>query len=136
MLPDDSQHPLDPQPFRWLAAALLVTLILPRIAQPGMFLDGVTYAVVARNMSIGIGSLWEPSFSTTLYPRFFEQPPLGMALEAGAFRLLGDHLYVERLFTVTVFALTAWLIVAIWRHRLPRTYYWLPLFFWIVPSTV
>jgi 4-amino-4-deoxy-L-arabinose transferase-like glycosyltransferase len=125
-----------PRQFRALAAAVCVALILPRIAQAGMFVDGVTYAVLARNLAAGTGTFWAPSFSTTVYPVFYEQPPLGLALESLAFRVLGDHLYVERLFSVTVFALTALLIVALWRRLLPRDDDWLPLFFWILPSTV
>jgi 4-amino-4-deoxy-L-arabinose transferase-like glycosyltransferase len=119
-----------------LAAAICLALILPRIAQPGMFVDGVTYAVLARNLAAGVGSFWAPSFSTTVYPVFHEQPPLGIALESLAFRLLGDHLYVERLFSILVFALTAVLIVRLWRRLLPAAFDWLPLLFWVVPSIV
>jgi 4-amino-4-deoxy-L-arabinose transferase-like glycosyltransferase len=122
--------------FRALAAAVCLALILPRIAQAGMFVDGVTYAVLARNLANGTGTFWAPSFSATVYPVFYEQPPLGVALESLAFRALGDHLYVERLFSVLIFALTALLVVALWRRVLPRDYDWLPLFFWILPSTV
>jgi 4-amino-4-deoxy-L-arabinose transferase-like glycosyltransferase len=122
--------------FRALAAAVCLALILPRIAQAGMFVDGVTYAVLARNLAQGTGTFWAPSFSTTVYPVFHEQPPLGFALESLAFRVLGDHLYVERLFSIFVFALTALLIVALWRRVLPREHDWLPLFFWVLPSTV
>ena len=122
--------------FRVLAAAICVALILPRIAQPGMFVDGVTYAVLARNLAAGFGTFWAPSFSTTVYPVFHEQPPLGLALESLAFTILGDHLYVERLFSVAVFAATAFLIAALWRRLLPRDYDWLPVLFWILPSTV
>jgi 4-amino-4-deoxy-L-arabinose transferase-like glycosyltransferase len=96
----------------------------------------VTYAVVARNLAEGRGSFWAPSFSSTIYSTFFEQPPLGMALEAIAFRVLGDHLFVERLFSLSVFACTAVLMMALWRRFLPRDYDWLPLFFWVVPSVV
>lgn len=122
--------------YRALAGAVCIALILPRIAQPGMFVDGVTYAVLARNLAAGIGTFWSPLFSTTVYPVFHEQPPLGIGLEALAFVVLGDHLYVERLFSVLVFAATALLIVRLWRQVLPVEYDWLPLFFWILPSTV
>jgi 4-amino-4-deoxy-L-arabinose transferase-like glycosyltransferase len=122
--------------YRALAAAVCVALILPRIAQAGMFVDGVTYAVLARNLAAGAGTFWAPAFGTTVYPVFHEQPPLGIFLESLAFRLLGDHLYVERLFSVLVFALTALLIVRLWRQLLPARFDWLPLFFWVVPSIV
>lgn len=132
----ESGRSIDAFQFRCLAAALLLALILPRVAQRGMFLDGITYAVVARNMAVGAGTFWQPSFSNTIYATFFEQPPLGLGLQGLAFRVLGDHLFVERLFSVSVFASTALLIVAIWRRLLPRTYDWLPLFFWVLPSVV
>lgn len=122
--------------YRALAAAVCLALILPRIAQPGMFVDGVTYAVLARNLAEGLGSFWSPFFSTTVYPVFHEQPPLGIGLEALAFAILGDHLYVERLFSILIFALTARVLVALWRRVLPIEYDWLPLFFWILPSIV
>ena len=132
----ESRPPIEPLQFRILAAAVLVALVVPRVAQRGMFLDGVTYAVVARNMAHGVGTFWAPSFSTTIYSTFFEQPPLGMAMEALAFRLFGDHLFVERLFSLCVFALSALMMAALWRRLLPRHYDWLPLFFWVLPSVV
>ena len=122
--------------YRWLAFAVMTALILPRIAQRGMFLDGITYAVIARNMAIGAGSLWHPFFSDTVYPVFYEQPPLGLWLESLAFRVLGDHLFVERLFSVLVFALTGLTMMAIWRRVLRPWYDSLPIFFWAVPSVV
>jgi 4-amino-4-deoxy-L-arabinose transferase-like glycosyltransferase len=125
-----------PWGLRLLAAALLLSLVVPRMTQRGMFLDGVTYAVVARNMADGVGSLWKPAFSATVYHEFYEQPPLGMGLQALAFAILGDHLAVERIYSVVVFGLHAILIVAIWRLLLPRRYDFLPLFFWILPAAV
>lgn len=122
--------------YRWLAFAVMTALILPRIAQRGMFLDGITYAVIARNMAVGVGSLWRPSFSETVYPVFYEQPPLGLWLQSLAFRVLGDHLFVERLFSVLVFALTGLTMMAIWRRVLRPRYDSLPIFFWAVPSVV
>src|SRR5262245_65331367 len=106
------------------------------MTQRGMFVDGVTYAVVARNMAQGVGSFWKPAFSATVYPEFYEQPPLGVGLQALAFALFGDHLAVERIFSVVVFAVHALLIVAIWRLLLPRRYDVIPLFFWILPAAV
>lgn len=101
-----------------------------------MFLDGITYAVIARNMAIGIGTLWEPSFSSTIYAKFFEQPPLGMWLQSLAFALLGDHPAVERIFALAMLAANAALIVGLWRMFLPADYDWLPLVFWVLPSVV
>ena len=93
--------------WRLLAATCMVALTVPRLWQRGMFVDGMTYAVVARNMALGIGSIWAPSLSDTIYARFFEQPPLGMALQAIAFALVGDHFAVERVFSLLMFGANA-----------------------------
>jgi 4-amino-4-deoxy-L-arabinose transferase-like glycosyltransferase len=124
-------------PFFMLTMGAFVFLTLPRMAQKGMFLDGVTYAVIARNMAMGLGDVWNPYYTETVYPRFTEHPPLGIALESLAFKVLGDHLYVERLFSFLVGSVTACLIVALWR-RVQPSYRdgWMALLFWLLPSTV
>ena len=124
--------------WRWrlFAVALLAALTVPRMTQRGMFLDGMTYAVVARNMAVGVGTLWAPSVSATTYQQFYEQPPLGMAIESAAFRLLGDRFFVERVCALMAFGLSAFLICAIWRQFWPAQYDWMPLLFWILPSVV
>lgn len=68
--------------------------------------------------------------SSTDDSQFFEQPSLGLGLQAAAFWLFGDHFVVERIYSLTVFALHALLIVAISRRLLPAAYDWLPLLLW------
>ena len=131
-----SEATVNARAWRALAAALMLALTVPRLWQQGMFIDGITYAVVARNLAMGVGSLWTPSFSTTIYPEFHEQPPLGMAIESVAFRLFGDHFAVERAYSLAIFALNGLLVAAIWRRLLPRAYDWLPVIIWMVPSVV
>ena len=126
----------NPRGYRVLALVILMSLTIPRMVQRGMFVDGVTYAALSRNLAIGVGSLWAPVYTETFYSRFFEQPPLGFALQAAAFFLLGDHLYVERGFAVCVFLLHALLIAGVWRELMPRDYDWLPTFFWVLPAVV
>jgi 4-amino-4-deoxy-L-arabinose transferase-like glycosyltransferase len=123
--------------FYLLIAGAFAFLTVPRIAQRGMFLDGVTYASISRNLAQGIGSFWSPSYTATLYPVFHEHPPLGFALQAAAFAAAGDHLAVERTYTLLAGALTAVLIVLTWRAAIrDRAFDWLPLVFWLLPSTV
>ena len=139
--------------FRLFVLALLVALTVPRMVQRGMFGDGLMYAVIARNMSIGVGSFWTPTYTPTMDSEWFEHPPLALGLQAVAFRVLGDHLFVERLYSLAMFGCTAVLIVAIWRrghgppdqgtvfaHRGSWTrdggFEWLPLIFWVLPSIV
>jgi hypothetical protein len=47
--------------------AILVALTVPRMTSRGMFGDGLLYATIARNMSLGVGSFWKPAMSATSY---------------------------------------------------------------------
>jgi hypothetical protein len=49
-----------PLVLRLAVAILLLALTIPRMAQRGMFGDGLLYATIARNLSIGSGSFWAP----------------------------------------------------------------------------
>jgi 4-amino-4-deoxy-L-arabinose transferase-like glycosyltransferase len=117
-------------------AVLLAALTIPRMAQRGMFGDGLVYATIARNLSIGSGSFWAPRYTETAWAEFYEHPPLGLVLEAAAFGLLGDHLIVERAFSLIVLGLHALVIASIWRRIQPAALDWLPLLFWMAPSIV
>jgi 4-amino-4-deoxy-L-arabinose transferase-like glycosyltransferase len=96
------------------AFSLLCVSVMPRLADRGMFLDGVTYAVLARNLAEGQGTLWHPHYTETVYPDFHEQPPVGIGLQALAFRVFGDHLFVERLYSFAVGVLTLGLVAWVW----------------------
>jgi 4-amino-4-deoxy-L-arabinose transferase-like glycosyltransferase len=102
--------------FRWLTLAVCAAATVPRLAHRGMFVDGVTYASIARNLAEGRGSFWTPSYTATLYPQFHEHLPLGLWLQSLAFRILGDHLYVERIYSIAIAAATATLMTALWRR--------------------
>src|SRR6185312_7247114 len=45
-----------------LTITVIICRLLPMSVQTGMFFDGVTYATIARNMAIGAGDLWHPTF--------------------------------------------------------------------------
>ena len=104
------------KPLRLLTLAVFAAATLPRLAHRGMFVDGVTYASIARNLAQGQGSFWAPFYTATIYPRFHEHPPLGFWLQSLWFRVLGDHLFVERLYAVTIGLATAGLLAAIYRQ--------------------
>jgi len=87
------------------------------MAQSGMFVDGLTYAAISRNLAQGIGTFWAPSYTTTLYPQFFDHPPLGFGLQVVAFAIFGDHLLVERAYSLAMGGVTAMLMMAIWRKH-------------------
>jgi 4-amino-4-deoxy-L-arabinose transferase-like glycosyltransferase len=101
-------------PFRLLTAVVLAATLVPSLFQRGMFIDGVTYATISRNLAEGVGSWWAPSYTETLYPQFFEHLPLVFWLQSLAFRVLGDHVVTERVYSLVAALLTAWLITRIW----------------------
>ena len=121
---------------RLAVVALLLALTIPRMAQRGMFSDGLVHANIARNMAIGVGSLWAPTYTQTAWIEYYEHPPLGLALEAVAFHALGDHLIVERFYSLLVLALHAVAIAGIWRRLRSAPLDWLAVLFWLIPSVV
>jgi 4-amino-4-deoxy-L-arabinose transferase-like glycosyltransferase len=135
--------------FRMLTLAVFAAATLPRLVQRGMFVDGVTYASIARNLSEGRGSFWSPFYTATIYPQFHEHPPFGFWLQSLWFRVLGDHLFVERVYSLVAAIATALLTALVWRRLhgasaegSARTsgrasdFDWLPILFWILVPVV
>ncbi len=135
------------RPFRLFTFAVFAAATLPRLVHRGMFVDGVTYASIARNLAEGQGSFWSPFYTATIYPQFHEHPPLGFWLQSLWFRVLGDHLFVERAYSTAAALATAFVIACIW-HLLSRRddasgpaavsarFDWLPILFWIAVPVV
>ncbi|MBQ8959238.1 MAG: glycosyltransferase family 39 protein [Bacteroidales bacterium] len=119
-------------PFWLLLIGIALILLSDSLLSEGMFVDGVTYASISRNMAEGQGAFWNPFYTQTLYPEFRQHPPLALGLEALMFKALGDHLFVERLYSVLTFIICGWLIAAIWKRTTNRpNQAWLPLLFWM-----
>src|ERR1700674_775371 len=107
-------------PFRLLTFAVFAAATVPRLVHRGMFVDGVTYASVARNLAEGRGSFWSPFYTSTIYPEFHEHLPLGFWLQSLWFRVFGDHLFVERAYSIAAALTTAFVIAWIWRRLAAR----------------
>lgn len=119
-------------PFWLLLIGITLILLSNSLLTEGMFLDGVTYASISRNMAEGQGTFWNPHYTQTLYPEFRQHPPLALGLEALFFKALGDHLWVEKLYSVLAFLITGWLIALIWKRSTNNIRLaWLPLLFWL-----
>src|SRR5437870_2721156 len=103
-----------------LAVSLYCLLVLPRLLSYGMFLDGVTYASIARNMAENYGSFWQPYYTATVYPTFYEHPPLGFWLQSWAYRLCGDSRYVEAWWGCGIGTLLLVVLAGIWRCLTPQ----------------
>ena len=112
----------------------------PRFIMEGMFGDGLTYSSIGRNMAMGQGSFWAPYFSSSFWlpfnttKVFYEHPPLAMYLQSLLFRLFGDQLFVEKLYSLIICLSTVLGIVLIWRLIFKESHWvrwdWLPVIIW------
>ncbi len=102
----------------------------------GMFIDGLFYADISRNMAMGLGSFWKPYLSSTI-SEFYGHPPLALGLQSLWFRLFGDSIYVERFYSLSTFIIVGCIIVLIWgKLTNDKKNGWIPLFFWIIVSDI
>jgi 4-amino-4-deoxy-L-arabinose transferase-like glycosyltransferase len=109
----------------------MTAALLPRLGHRGMFLDGITYASIARNLAEGRGRFWEPYYTATIYPAFHEHPPLAFWLQSLWFRALGDHMFVERAYSAAAAIVVAAAIAFTWRAVSSRGDAWVPVLLWI-----
>jgi len=124
-----------------LTGAYAAAFMLPLLLSEGTFLDGLIYAVLARNTAAGLGSFWAPHYSIPSNGGWFEHPPLGLNIESLFYRVLGDGLWVENIHSVATFLACGWLIIALWKllvgdNRQLRRLGWLPVLFWVMNPQV
>ncbi|MBN1988177.1 MAG: glycosyltransferase family 39 protein [Bacteroidales bacterium] len=99
----------------------------------GMFLDGMLYADISRNMARGLGSFWQPHLTNTLFNEFYEHPPLALGLQSSWFLVFGESIMVERFYSLFTFIVVGYLIFLIWGQiTTDKKSAWLPLLFWII----
>lgn len=122
-------------PFWLLTFAVITALVVSQLIQDGVFMDGMLYISVSKNLADGLGTFWNPHFSQTSMSSFHEQPPLYFGLLALFYKVFGSSMYVERLFCFVCYSITAVYIHKIWK----KIYYqnteiaensWLPILFW------
>lgn len=103
----------------------------------GMFMDGVLYSAVSRNMALGNGTFWNPAFSQTMHTPFHEQPPFMLWFQSLFFDLFGtENIYPERIYCFLFLVLTGWAMGAFWKiiTQDKSTTWWPVLLFLIIPT--
>jgi len=123
--------------FWLLTIGVFCALILPQLVQDGMFLDGVFYASISKNLAHHLGTFWNLHYSQTFYSSLHEQPPLMFWLQGQFFGLFGDSIYVERIYSFLTAIITAFGINLIWKEIFRnnndlKQHGWLPVLFWII----
>lgn len=128
-------------PFWLLSISVFLVLIVPSLIQDGMFMDGIQYACVSKNLNDGLGSFWFPHLSQTwakaTSSSFMEHPPLVYGLQSLFFKFLGSSMYTERIYSLFTAVITACLIILIWKlifksRECLKKLSWLPVLFWII----
>jgi 4-amino-4-deoxy-L-arabinose transferase-like glycosyltransferase len=129
----------------WLLTLCVAFLsVLPSLVQDGMFMDGVQYAAVSKNLAEGKSTFWLP-YLNSAWDRhhvkyFLEHPPLVYFLQSLFFLLFGNGFISERIYCIAMLLLCIFLISKIWKllygneERIARLA-WLPVLLWIsIPS--
>ncbi len=127
--------------FWLLNLALFIFLFMPNLVRHGMFVDGLWYATLSRNLAEGSGTFWQPFLTETFFPTFYSHPPLMFGIQSLFFSIFGDHLFVERLYCLVISLLTIYSIHFFWRYlfrKSPRyrALSFLPVLFWLSNETV
>ena len=124
-------------PFWTLSLSAVFALIISQLVQDGMFMDGMIYVTVSRNLAEGVGTFWDPYFSATLMTSYHEQPPLYFGLLAIFFKIFGTSMYVERLFSLACLATTSYYMHLFWKKLFIQTkeiaqHSWIPVLFYAI----
>jgi len=124
--------------FYLVLTGIFLLILSPVFLSEGMFMDGMMYATMARNLAEGIGTFWQPHCSGTIFPYFINHPPLAIGLESIFFRVIGDNRFAERIYSLTTVLITCFLIVQIWKSLgKSKSSGWLPILFWLsMPSVI
>ena len=124
-------------PFWLLVMGVVLIMIGKDLFAEGMFLDGVFYACLSRNMACGMGDFWNPYYTETIGSVFHSHLPLAFGLEALMFKAFGDHFFIERLYSLLMFLLSGLMIVLVWKRTTNNIRWaWMPLLYWIAMPLV
>lgn len=112
------------------SVGLFLVLTIPSLFSDGMFLDGLMYASISKNLAVGEGSFWNLHYTDTFYSQFNEHPPLVFGIQSLFFKLFGDHLSVERWYSLGTYFAVSFFLFKIWTflNQRKRTF-WLPMLF-------
>lgn len=129
-----------PDIYRLILLTTFAGFLLPNLFSTGIFGDGLIYAVVSRNLAVGQGNWWNLYYSDYIFSPFAEHPPLLYWMESFWFRLLGDHHYTEKSFSVLLAVVMVFSLRYFWirlaKNPLEKANWWFPILLWILVPTI
>lgn len=119
----------------WLVALLVVLVpTLPNLVGRGMFVDGVHYAALARNLAEGSAAVWAPACGKASWGVLPMQPLLASFF----FGVFGDYFWVEKLFAGVVLMANLLALRWVWRlgagAEIRQLGWWLVLLWGLFPE--
>ena len=121
--------------FPYLLTGLVFILVFGLgIFSDGMFADGIFYANVANNYAQGVGDFWLLYWGNTTESVFHDQPPLSIFLQALFFKVFGDSIFAERIYSFLFALIHLFLLKLSWKELTNNSnkFYWLPMLLYIV----
>ena len=129
-----------PDIYTLILLSIFAGFLLPNLFSTGIFGDGLIYAVVSRNLSEGQGSWWNLYYSAYIFSPFAEHPPLLFWIESLWFRLIGDHHFTEKSFSILLAVFMAFSLRFFWirlaQNTTEKTNWWFPVLLWILVPTI
>ena len=102
-----------------------------------MFMDGLYYTTIARNIAVGDCTVWDLKFTNTFFTHFHEHPPLAMWLESLYFEVFGSNWFVDKFYSFNTYIFTAYFIRKIWKTIYVNSpLSWVVLLFWLFTPVV
>lgn len=102
-----------------LLIGLFTLMISPQLLSKGMFMDGIIYASIAENLSLGNGSFWHLKYISPTED-FIGHPPLAMYLQSFFYKLFGSAHYVDKLYGFLLFILTCLAAILLFKKLSPK----------------
>ena len=121
--------------FYLFAVGVYLIIVCQDLLSNGMFLDGLIYSTVSKNLANGIGTFWNPHFTATCLSDFHEHPPLAFGIQSILFTILGESRFIDKLYSILTVVVVGYIILKIWA-TLGYKYGWFPLFLWLITPTV
>ena len=113
-----------------LLLGILLILIIPYFFIDSLFMDGLIYASLSKNLANGVGSFWCPHFSDSSYQRFYEHPPLALGIQSLFYKLMSNSKHVPKIYSLIMFLVIGKTITLIWKRQ-NKYFFLIPIFIWI-----
>ncbi len=126
-----------------LAFLILLLPVSFKVFSYGIFLDGLTYASISRNMAEGVGTPFKPAYTLSFGNPSYGHLPLAFWIEALFFKIFGDIPLLERYISIS-FGIMSLILLAVWVHLLNGKVKWswiillvaMPIFPWAISNNI